>query len=68
MITEILNENDTQFTLSIKLSEESQEYFGRTLSFARVPYLTLEQQVEQIVADVESRQVIVEDPVVVEGA
>lgn len=63
--TEVLSQSDTIFTLSIKLNDA--EYFGRALQYARVPYLTLEQQVEQIVADVESRQVIVEDPMVVEG-
>jgi hypothetical protein len=45
--TEILSQSNTQFTLSIKV--DNQEFYGRPLEFSRIPYLTIEQQIQNII-------------------
>ena len=60
--TEILNQSESQFTLSIKVNDS--EFFGRALQFSILPGKTIEEHINIIVADVESRiPEVVEMPV-----
>lgn len=46
--TEILSQTASSFTLSIKVDGQN-EWYGRPLEFSRIPYLTIEQQIQNII-------------------
>ena len=60
--TEIIDQNDKQFTLSIKLDGQN-EFYGRALEFGMVEYLTIEQQIQNIVDSIPVKQIIDEKPI-----
>ena len=45
--TEILSQTASSFILSIKV--DGQEWYGRPLEFGRISYLTIEQQIQNII-------------------
>ena len=55
--TEVLSQSETHFVLSVKVNSD-QEWYGRALLFARVDYMTLEQQIAMIVDSIVVPEVV----------
>ena len=55
--TEVLSQSETHFVLSVKVNND-QEWYGRALLFARVDYMTLEQQIAMIVDSIVVPEVV----------